>query len=273
MTTEEIAEYLRVEVVTVRRLVARGDLSAYRIGGEFRFMIPDVEAFVKSQRVGSSGEKDSSHKFTERMLKVLSLADVEAQELQHHYIGTEHFLLGLLREGEGIAAIALARSGVNYPDAHQHVLNLLERGQQPSGGAQRQVKAALQEILGMNRTAQDTEERGLTRRASKVLELAIDEARRFNHHYVGTEHLLLALVREGEGIAAKVLVESYGLKLAQVRQLIVDILSENRTSLPVPEQAATLLAENEQGVLCAKCGARNPDYFHHCFNCGLNLSA
>ena len=280
LTTEEIAEYLRVEVVTVRRLVARGDLPAYRIGGEFRFMIPDVEAFVKSQRVGGgsigSGEKEQFTKFTERMHRVIILADDEAARLQHHYIGTEHLLLGLVREGEGIAAKVLTRAGVDFQDVNQRVADILERGQQRAAASPPgRVKAALREVLGINRTADLSDERGFTERALKVLRLAADESRRLYHQYIGTEHLLIALVREGEGIAAQVLVEGYSLNLARVRSLLMEVFTEERedAASTVSEKAATLLAEGEQGIQCSKCGARSPDYFQYCFHCGLKFSA
>lgn len=276
LTTEEIAEYLRVEVVTVRRLIARGDLPAYRIGSEFRFMVSDIETFVRSQRVSGSGEKaeEMSNKFTERVRKVLILANQEAQEMDHHYIGTEHLLLGILREGGGVAVIALIRSGLKYQDARQRVLDILEKGKQLVAESTRgQLKAALQEALGLGRSPDPFDERGLTKRAKKVIELAIDEARRLNHHYIGTEHLLIAIMREGEGLAAQVLIEGYGLQLKTVRELVLQILQEKPMTAPpeVPEQAATLLSADEQGIPCNTCSARNPAYFHYCFNCGTKL--
>src|SRR5579859_4265787 len=96
-TTEEIAEYLRVEVVTVRRLATRGELPAYRVGGEFRFFAQEIQDYVRSQRV--SGSSDPFDKFTERSRKVLSFANLEAEELGHGFVGTEHLLLGMVREG------------------------------------------------------------------------------------------------------------------------------------------------------------------------------
>ena len=125
---------------------------------------------------------DRFDKFTERARKVLQLAQEEAQRFNHNYIGTEHLLLGLVREGEGVAAKVLANLGVE--------LN--------------KVRSAVEFIIGRgDRTV--TGDIGLTPRAKKVIELSVDEARRLNHHYIGTEHLLLGLVREGEGIAAGVL--------------------------------------------------------------------
>ena len=126
---------------------------------------------------------DRFDKFTERARKVLQLAQEEAQRFNHNYIGTEHLLLGLVREGEGVAAKVL---GEPRRRAEQ---GPLARSSSSSAAA----------------TAPSTGEIGLTPRAKKVIELAVDEARRLNHHYIGTEHLLLGLVREGEGIAAGVL--------------------------------------------------------------------
>jgi len=113
---------------------------------------------------------DRFDKFTERARKVLQLAQEEAQRFNHNYIGTEHLLLGLVREGEGVAAKVLANLGVE--------LN--------------KVRSAVEFIIGRgDRTV--TGDIGLTPRAKKVIELSVDEARRLNHHYIGTEHLLLGL--------------------------------------------------------------------------------
>src|SRR5213079_1253235 len=145
---------------------------------------------------------DRFDKFTERARKVLQLAQEEAQRFNHNYIGTEHLLLGLVREGEGVAAKVLANLGVE--------LN--------------KVRSAVEFIIGRgDRTV--TGDIGLTPRAKKVIELSVDEARRLNHHYIGTEHLLLGLVREGEGIAAGVL-ESLGVSLDRVRAQVIHVLSQ-----------------------------------------------
>ncbi|HCI78208.1 MAG TPA: NDP-hexose 4-ketoreductase, partial [Ktedonobacter sp.] len=151
-------------------------------------------------------DRDRFDKFTERARKVLSLAQEEAQRFQHNYIGTEHLLLGLVREGEGVAAKVLANLGVELNKVRSAVEFIIGRGDRI--------------VLG---------EIGLTPRAKKVIELAVDEARRLNHHYIGTEHLLLGLVREGEGIAAGVL-ESLGVNLEKVRQQTIQVLSQSGTS-------------------------------------------
>ena len=143
---------------------------------------------------------DRFDKFTERARRVLTLAQEEAQRFNHNYIGTEHLLLGLVREGEGVASKVLANLGVELNKVRSAVEFIIGRGDRPVTG-----------------------EIGLTPRAKKVIELAVDEARRLGHHYIGTEHLLLGLVREGEGIAAGVL-ESLGVSLEKVRAEVTRIL-------------------------------------------------
>jgi ATP-dependent Clp protease ATP-binding subunit ClpA len=150
-------------------------------------------------------DRDRFDRFTERARKVLSLAQEEAQRFQHNYIGTEHLLLGLVREGEGVAARVLHNLGVELYKVRQSVEFIIGRGDRI--------------VLG---------EIGLTPRAKKVIELAVDEARRLNHHYIGTEHILLGLVREGEGIAAGVL-ESLGVNLEKVRTQTIRVLSQAGT--------------------------------------------
>ncbi len=146
---------------------------------------------------------DKFDKFTERARRVLTLAQEEAQRFNHNYIGTEHLLLGLVREGDGIAARVLNNLGVQLPKVRSAVEFIIGRGETM--------------IMG---------EIGLTPRAKKVIELAVDEARRLNHQYIGTEHLLLGLVREGEGIAAGVL-ESLGVSLEKLRAQVIQVLSQS----------------------------------------------
>ena len=146
---------------------------------------------------------DRFDKFTERARRVLTLAQEEALRFNHNYIGTEHLLLGLVREGEGVAAKVLANLGVELNKVRSAVEFIIGRGD----------RAVMGEI-------------GLTPRAKKVIELAVDEARRLGHHYIGTEHLLLGLVREGEGIAAGVL-ESLGVSLEKLRAEVTRILSQS----------------------------------------------
>ena len=154
---------------------------------------------------------DRFDKFTDRARKVLTLAQDEAQRFNHGYIGTEHLLLGLVREGEGVAARVLENMNVELPKVRTAVEFIIGRGDRP--------------VVG---------EVGLTPRAKRVIELAIDEARRLGHNYIGTEHLLLGLVREGEGIAAGVL-ESLGVNLDKVRHEVIRVLSQSSSASPAAE--------------------------------------
>jgi ATP-dependent Clp protease ATP-binding subunit ClpC len=151
---------------------------------------------------------DRFDKFTERAKKVLVLAQEEAQRFNHNYIGTEHLLLGLVREGEGIAAKVLSNLGVELQKVRSAVEFIIGRGDRM--------------VIG---------DISLTPRAKKVIELAVEEARRLNHNYIGTEHLLLGLVREGEGIAAGVL-ESLGVNLEKVRAQVIQVVNQSGATAP-----------------------------------------
>jgi ATP-dependent Clp protease ATP-binding subunit ClpC len=141
-------------------------------------------------------------RFTERAQKVLALAQEEAVRLGHSNIGTEHILLGLIREGEGIAAKALLGLGLGLEKIQKEVESLIGRGQgQPANIA-------------------------YTPRAKKVIELSMDEARKLGHTYVGTEHILLGLIREGEGVAARVL-NNLGVSLNKARQQVLQLLGSS----------------------------------------------
>ncbi|HYF47155.1 MAG TPA: Clp protease N-terminal domain-containing protein [Acidimicrobiales bacterium] len=140
-------------------------------------------------------------RFTDRARRVVVLAQEEARLLEHSYIGTEHVLLGLLHDGDGVAAAVLNSLGVDRGRARAGVEELVGRGSAvPSGHIP------------------------FTPRAKKVLELSLREALQLGHNYIGTEHLLLGLLREGEGAGARVL-ESFGLDLAVTRDAVVDVLS------------------------------------------------
>src|SRR5699024_5730226 len=129
------------------------------------------------------------------------LAQEEARMLNHNYIGTEHILLGLIHEGEGVAAQALDSLGISLAAVRRQVVELLGHGQHaPSGPT------------------------AFTPRAKKVLELSLREALQLGHNYSGTEHILLGLIREGEGVAAQVLVK-LGADLTRVRQQVIQLLS------------------------------------------------
>ena len=143
-------------------------------------------------------------RFTERAQKVLALAQEEAIRLGHNNIGTEHILLGLVREGDGIAAKALNALGLGSEKIQKEVENLIGRGQDKA-----------QTIH-------------YTPRAKKVIELSMDEARKLGHSYVGTEHVLLGLIREGEGVAARVL-NNLGVSLNKARQQVLQLLGSNES--------------------------------------------
>ncbi|HEY7023417.1 MAG TPA: ATP-dependent Clp protease ATP-binding subunit [Candidatus Limnocylindrales bacterium] len=164
-----------------------------------------------SALLGIRRRMDRFDKFTDRARKVLTLAQDEAQRFNHNYIGTEHLLLGLVREGEGVAARVLENMNVELAKVRTAVEFIIGRGDRP--------------VVG---------EVGLTPRAKRVIELAIDEARRLGHNYIGTEHLLLGLVREGEGIAAGVL-ESLGVNLDKVRHEVIRVLSQSSSAGPATE--------------------------------------
>ncbi|KQS20945.1 ATP-dependent Clp protease ATP-binding subunit ClpC [Exiguobacterium sp. Leaf187] len=144
-------------------------------------------------------------RFTERAQRVLALAQEEAVRLGHHNIGTEHILLGLVREGDGIAAKALTALGLSSDKIQMEVEALIGRGQDGATTIH------------------------YTPRAKKVIELSMDEARKLGHSYVGTEHLLLGLIREGEGVAARVL-NNLGISLSKARQQVLQLLGNSETT-------------------------------------------
>ena len=163
-------------------------------------------------------------KFSERARRVLTLAQEEAQHLNHNYIGTEHILLGLVREEEGVAAKVLANLGVGLNKVRASVEFIIGRGEKSSAG-----------------------ETGLTPRARRVIELAIDEARYLGHNYIGTEHLLLGLLREGEGIAAGVL-DSFGITLERARAEVTRVLSQGAPRSKLARTASQTPALDQLGI-------------------------
>jgi ATP-dependent Clp protease ATP-binding subunit ClpC len=142
-----------------------------------------------------------SRPFTDRARRVVVLAQDEARLRNHDYLGTEHLLLGLIREREGVAAKALESLGISLEAVH----------------------AQVQEIVGQGQSA-PTSHIPFTPRAKKVLELSFREALQLHHDYLGTEHLLLGLIREGEGVAAQVLMQ-LGADLSRVRQRVIELRS------------------------------------------------
>ena len=154
-------------------------------------------------------------KFTERAQSVLKLSQEEALRLKHNNIGTEHVLLGLIREHEGIAAKALLELGLDTAT----------------------IKTEVENLIGVGTISVNTIH--YTPRAKKVIELSQDEARKLNHSYVGTEHILLGLIREGEGVAAQVLT-NLDVSLNKARQQVLQLLGAS-------ESAGTRAGRGEQG--------------------------
>src|SRR5207247_2361941 len=140
-------------------------------------------------------------RFTDRARRVVVLAQEEARLLNHNYIGTEHILLGLIHDGEGVAAQALTSMGVSLEAVRSRVEDIIGKGGAPPSG-----------------------HIPFTPRAKKVFELSLREALQLNHNYIGTEHILLGVIREGEGVAAQVLVK-LGADLSRVRQRVIEVLS------------------------------------------------
>src|SRR6188508_1282450 len=143
-------------------------------------------------------------RFTDRARKVMQLANQEAQRFNHEYIGTEHILLGLVKEGSGVAANVLKNLDVDLRKIRLEVEKIVQSGP---------------DMVTMGKLPQ-------TPRAKKVIEYSMEEARNLNHNYVGTEHLLLGLIREQEGVAAQVLM-NLGLKLEDVREEVLNLLGHN----------------------------------------------
>ncbi|WP_285475399.1 Clp protease N-terminal domain-containing protein, partial [Actinoplanes sp. NBRC 101535] len=159
-------------------------------------------------------------RFTDRARRVVVLAQEEARMLNHNYIGTEHILLGLIHEGEGVAAKALESLGISLESVRQQVEEIIGQGQQaPSGHIP------------------------FTPRAKKVLELSLREALQLGHNYIGTEHILLGLIREGEGVAAQVLVK-LSANLDRVRQQVIQLLSGAGKEPTAPGEASAAPASS-----------------------------
>jgi hypothetical protein len=301
LNLDEVAYILGLDRTTVAKYLRESTIAGFQIGREW--LVPEVELrnYVRGIAEGRRGQsrvsdqaqtwtapahrgiiermradlplvgkrKDAHEqversrqqrfdKFTDRARAVLSLAQEEAQRLNHNYIGTEHLLLGMIREGEGVAAKVLANMGVELDRVRTGVEFIIGRGDRQVSG-----------------------EVGLTPRAKKVIELAVDEARQLGHHYIGTEHLLLGLIREGDGIAAGVL-ESLSVRLDNARDETMRVLSERvggRTARekpvphPAPAEAATLVSPDQERLICPVCGAQSPAYFRFCFNCGEALGS
>jgi len=174
-------------------------------------------------------------RFTDRARRVLTLAQEEASQLNHNFIGTEHILLGLTQEADGLGARALRSLGVSPED----------------------VRAKVEEIVGVSASSPSGSP-PFTPRAKKVLELALREALQLNHSYIGTEHLLLGLVREGHGVAVTVLA-GLGVDLGRVRQAVNSLMTGGPESPPVRafEQPTATIAQTwpPGEPSCPRCGA------------------
>ena len=170
-------------------------------------------------------------RFTDRARRVVVLAQEEARMLNHNYIGTEHILLGLIHEGEGVAAKALESLGIALEGVRQQVEEIIGQGQQaPSGHIP------------------------FTPRAKKVLELSLREALQLGHNYIGTEHILLGLIREGEGVAAQVLVK-LGADLNRVRQQVLQLLSGYQGKEPAEGAPAVAARARRRRRWCSTSSA------------------
>lgn len=154
-------------------------------------------------------------KFTQRAQKVISYAQEEARRLNHNVVGTEHLLLGLIREGEGVAARALANLGIDVNKVRNQVETMIGIG-----------PFAIQGPIGY------------TPRAKRVMELAMDESRKLGHNYVGTEHILLGLIREGEGVAAQVLI-NLGVSLDKAQKEVLNLLGDSKAHVTNKKAANT----------------------------------
>ncbi len=191
-------------------------------------------------------------RFTNRARRVIVLAQDEARELQHNYIGTEHILLGLLGEPEGLAGRALDRFGMTVTATREEITAIVGKGTEPPSGRI-----------------------PFTPRAKKVLELGLREALSLHHNYIGTEHILLGLIREGEGVGAQILLAAAG-DLAKVRTAVLDLLPAGQTKVgrrwlhrnpavpgDEPEELHTTPAARTSLDEAARLAGRSPVGSHH----------
>ncbi|HEY8311168.1 MAG TPA: Clp protease N-terminal domain-containing protein [Gemmatimonadaceae bacterium] len=177
----------------------------------------------------NTGVDMNGYNFTARVRKVLAIGRDEASRLHHEYVGTEHILLGLIREGEGVGATVLQNLSVNFDDIQQKVEETVKKGKADTT------------------TGPDLP---YTSRAKKVLELAMAEARELNHSYVGTEHLLIGLLRDEKGIAAMVL-KSRNVTVDRARAEVVRLVGTTLPIDPGPKAAAGVEAADRATVLTA----------------------
>jgi ATP-dependent Clp protease ATP-binding subunit ClpC len=164
-------------------------------------------------------------RFTDRSRRVVVLAQEEARMLNHGYIGTEHLLLGLIHEGQGVAAEALEAMGISLEAVRQQIETIIGRGKEPASG-----------------------HIPFTPRAKRVLELSLRESSQLGHDYIGTEHILLGLIREGHGVAAQVLV-ALGADLNRVRQQVIKVLHGHAGQGPPGERGSQKPRGRRGGVI------------------------
>ena len=208
LTTAEVAEVLDVHPRTVGEYLREGKLTGIQLAGGWRVSEKSLREFVRSLSEAPTASVGMFGRFTSRARQVIVLTQAEARRLNHTYIGTEHLLLGLIAEGEGVAAKALVELGVSLETTRSQVEDAIGRGTESPGG-----------------------HIPFTPRAKKVLELSLREALTLGHNYIGTEHLLLGLIREGEGVAAQILTRPGGVELDDVRAKVIELLSGGPGSL------------------------------------------
>lgn len=201
LTAAEVAEILDVHPRTVGEYLREGKLAGIQLAGGWRVSEKSLRDFVQEAASGGGMFK----RFTDKARHVIVLSQTEARRLNHNYIGTEHLLLGLLAEGEGVAAKALVELGVSLKTTRIQVESQIGRGKESPGGYV-----------------------PFTPRSKKVLELSLREALLLGHNYIGTEHLLLGLIREGQGVAAQILTRPEGVEIDDVRAKVIELLSGDR---------------------------------------------
>ena len=211
LTVDEVSHVLGLDRTTVGKYLRENVLYGFQIGREWLISEEELRAYVTRLSAKQFRIDDERFaKFTERALTAFGLAHDEARRFHHNYLGTEHLLLGLIRNRDGVAGRALANLGVELDAARLRLTLIVGHGSGTPG------------------------EPKMTPRLSNVVDLAIDEARGLNHRYIGTEHLLLGLLREGEGLAAGIL-ESLRFPLEKVREGLMLILTQ---TLPTPATGA-----------------------------------
>jgi len=187
-------------------------------------------------------------RFTEKAVKVIMLAQEEARRLGHNFVGTEQILLGLIGEGTGIAAKTLKHFGVTLKDARVEVEKIISRG---SGFVSVEIP--------------------FTPRSKRLLELSWDEARQLGHNYIGTEYLLLGLLREGEGVAIQVL-DALKVNIIEIRPHVINLLVESAKTAPQAPTAATEKMMASPECSCPNCAERISKNAVTCRHCGYGIS-